>query len=60
MYGITSALKKSSVKNTLALTSISMRSFSGGAKIIKIPADQTDFDICVVGGYNATSLVKFW
>lgn len=37
------------------------RTFAGGgAKIVKIPADQTDFDIVVVGGNNATALTKFW
>ena len=37
------------------------RSFAGGgAKIVKIPQDQTDFDIVVAGGNNATALTKFW
>lgn len=42
------------------MTSFQLRNFAGGAKIIKMPLDQTDFDICVVGGLNATALVKFW
>lgn len=35
------------------------RTFAGGGKIEKMSKDATDFDICVVGGLNATALTKF-
>jgi len=31
----------------------------GGPKKPAIPATETDFDLVVVGGYNATALMKF-
>lgn len=51
--------RKGSQRQMRNLTSAPLRTFAGGAKIVKIPKDQTDFDICVVGGLNATSLTKF-
>ena len=38
---------------------IPLRTFAGGGKIHKIGKDVTDFDICIVGGLNATALTKF-
>jgi len=35
------------------------RTFAGGGKIHKIGKDVKDFDICIVGGVNATALTKF-
>jgi hypothetical protein len=51
--------KKGSKKGSNVLTKLPQRSFAGGAKIIKMGKDTTHFDVCVVGGLNATSLTKF-
>jgi sulfide:quinone oxidoreductase len=52
-------LKKGSQRPMKTLTSAPLRTFAGGAKIAKMPKEQTDFDICFVGGNNATALTKF-
>jgi sulfide:quinone oxidoreductase len=52
-------LKRASAKPFNGLTTMPARTFAGGAKIQKMPKDQTDFDICVVGGLNATAITKF-
>lgn len=54
-----SILKKGSKRQLRTLTNMPARTFAGGGKIEKIPKDQTDFDICIVGGLNATALTKF-
>lgn len=59
MQRISHLTKRSAQRNGLALAQA--RPFAGGgAKLVKIPDDQTDFDICVIGGLNATALTKFW
>lgn len=42
-----------------SLTKTPKRTFAGGAKLEKIGKDVTHFDVCVVGGLNATALTKF-
>jgi NADH dehydrogenase FAD-containing subunit len=54
-----SLLKRGSNKSVNALVNTHTRSFAGGAKIQKMAKDATDFDICIVGGLNATALTKF-
>ncbi len=60
MQGLATLAKRTSRGSARALTSVPARTFAGGGKIEKMPEDQNDFDICVVGGYNGTALVKFW
>lgn len=52
-------LRKTAQRQAGNLTQIPARTFAGGGKIQKIPKDQTEFDICIVGGLNATALTKF-
>jgi sulfide:quinone oxidoreductase len=42
-----------------SLTREPKRTFAGGGKIAKMGKDVTHFDICIVGGLNATSMTKF-
>lgn len=55
----TSLLKKGSKRSVRSLSQLPARTFAGGGKIHKMPKEATDFDICVVGGLNATALTKF-
>ena len=42
-----------------SLTKTPKRTFAGGGAVKKMPKDTTDFDICIIGGMNATALAKF-
>lgn len=42
-----------------SITTAPKRTFAGGGKIHKMEKDVTDFDVCIVGGLNATALTKF-
>jgi hypothetical protein len=55
----TSLLKKGGKRSMKTLTSAPMRTFAGGGAPKKLDKNITDFDICVVGGNNATALTKF-
>lgn len=59
MKAYTSILKKGGKKSMKTLTSAPMRTFAGGSAPKKLDKNITDFDICVVGGNNATALTKF-
>ena len=42
-----------------SLTTAPKRTFAGGGKLQKLGKDVTHFDICIIGGINATALTKF-
>lgn len=54
-----SMIYRNSKNAAKGLTRTPARTFAGGGKIVKMGKDVTDFDICVIGGNNATALTKF-
>ena len=52
-------LRKGSRRSINQLTTMPARTFAGGGSIERMGKDVTDFDICIVGGLNATALTKF-
>ena len=53
-------VKKDPMRSAKSLYSVPVRTMAGGGKIHKLEKDVTDFDICLVGGLNATALTKFF
>lgn len=59
MKAYSSILRRAYRRSAQSLTQVPVRTMAGGGKIHKIDKNETNFDICVVGGLNATALTKF-